>query len=102
MKLEWTRWALMDRDRIFDYLEAENPYTAVMLDDRIRKQIQQLKRFPESGRVGRVEGTRELVVQRTPYIVAYMCTGDRVRILRILHEAQQWPGDMADIPKRHR
>ncbi|HYU18441.1 MAG TPA: type II toxin-antitoxin system RelE/ParE family toxin [Chloroflexota bacterium] len=30
-----------------------------------------LAELPERGRVGRVPGTRELVVSRTPYVVAY-------------------------------
>ena len=91
MKLEWTQLAATDRKRFFDYLEAEHPYAASMLDERLQKQIQQLISFPESGRQGRVAGTRELVVQRTPYIVAYQIVHDTVRILRVLHEAQRWP-----------
>ena len=30
----------------------------------------------------------------SPYIAAYFVTADRVRILRILHGAQVWPGDI--------
>jgi plasmid stabilization system protein ParE len=44
VKLEWTHLALTDRDRLFDYIEAEHPYAAVMLDERLLKQTQQLKR----------------------------------------------------------
>lgn len=96
MKLEWTQLASTDRKRLFDYIEAEHPYAAVTLDERLLKHTQQLKQFPESGRRGRVVGTRELVVQRTPYIVAYLVIDDTVRILRILHEAPQWPIDLTD------
>ncbi|MGA0588061.1 type II toxin-antitoxin system RelE/ParE family toxin [Dyella sp. KRB-257] len=63
----------------------------MIVDDRIRLQVEQLIRHPESGRIGRVEGTRELVIDRTPYITAYRMAGDTVRILRVLHSAQQWP-----------
>jgi plasmid stabilization system protein ParE len=52
--------------------------------------------FPESGRPGRIEETRELVILRTPYIAAYRITGDTVRILRVLHGAQQWPEDVSE------
>ena len=45
------------------------------------------------GRPGRIEGTRELVISRTPYIAAYRIAGDTVRILRLLHGAQQWPDE---------
>ncbi len=41
--------------------------------------------FPESGRPGRVSGTRELVIAGTPYIAAYRVVGETIRILRVLH-----------------
>jgi toxin ParE1/3/4 len=50
------------------------------------------------GRKGRIEGTRELVISRTPYIAAYRIVDENIRILRILHGAQQWPEEMADSP----
>lgn len=96
MRLEWSVFALEDRDGIFDYIEEDSPRAAVVVDDRIRTQVRQLLQFPETGRPGRVEGTRELVISRTPYIAAYRITGDTVRILRVLHGAQQWPGEMSD------
>jgi toxin ParE1/3/4 len=85
---------MADRNTIFDHIEADSPQAAITMDGRIREQIEMLTRFPESGRPGRVEGTRELVVTRTPYIAAYRITGKKVRILRILHGARQWPGDI--------
>jgi addiction module RelE/StbE family toxin len=96
MLLEWSAYALADREAIFDYIEAENPEAAVEVDDRIQEQIEQLGGFPEMGRPGRVEGTRELVVSATPYVVAYRITGRAVRILRILHGAQLWPDAMRE------
>lgn len=90
MRLEWSAYAIEDRVAIFEYIEADNPQAAVTVDDRIRLQVEQLIRHPESGRIGRLEGTRELVIDRTPYITAYRAAGDTVR-LRVLHSAQQWP-----------
>jgi len=45
------------------------------------------------GRLGRVAGTRELVLSRTPYIVIYEFRGpdEEIYILRLLHGAQRWP-----------
>lgn len=96
MRLEWSALALEDRDRIFDYIEEDNPRAAVVVDDQISAQVRQLIRFAETGRPGRIEGTRELVISRTPYIAAYRITGDTVRVLRVLHGAQQWPDDISD------
>jgi addiction module RelE/StbE family toxin len=96
VRLEWSAFAIEDRDAIFDYIEEDSPHAAVVVDDRIRVQVRQLLQFPETGRPGRIEGTRELVISRTPYIAAYRVTGDTVRILRVLHGAQLWPDEMLD------
>ncbi len=95
MKLEWSPLALEDRNRIFDYIEQDSPRAAVAIDDRIRLQIETLIQFPESGRPGRIEGTRELVITHTPYIAAYRVQDDTIRVLRLLHGAQLWPDAFA-------
>jgi toxin ParE1/3/4 len=64
----------------------------VLIDERIIDQIQLLTQFPQLGRLGRVTGTRELVISETPFVVAYRIGADAVRVLRILHGAQRWPG----------
>ena len=95
-RLEWSAFAIADRDAIFDYIEADSPQAAIAIDNRIREQVEILARFPESGRPGRVEGTRELVISRTSYIATYRIAGKTVRILRILHGAQRWPEEMPE------
>jgi len=95
VRVEWSVLALADRDAIFDYIEAQNPRAAARIDTRISNAVDLLARFPEMGRIGRVEGTRELVISRTPYIAAYQITGDTVRILRVLHGAQLWPESLS-------
>lgn len=98
MRLEWSIFAQADRDEIFDYIEADSPQAAVAVDEGIVEQVERLARFPELGRPGRVEGTRELVIPRTPYIAAYRVRGRTVRILRVLHGARRWPDDMGEEP----
>lgn len=96
MKIEWTAAALSDREAIFDYIEPEDPIAAVTVDDRIEASTARLSDFPESGRPGRVEGTRELIAARTPYVLPYRIAGDTVRILRVLHGARRWPESFPD------
>lgn len=91
MRLHWSRLAQADRDAIFDYIDADSPQSAITVDERIQTQIEDLAQFPESGRPGRIEGTRELVISGTPFIAAYRLTGNAVCILRVLHGAQRWP-----------
>lgn len=52
MKLEWSRLALEDRDRIFDHIEQDNPFAAIAVDERISAQVGLLLTFPECGRPG--------------------------------------------------
>ena len=66
------------------------PGNDVVVDLRIREQAHALRDFPSAGRPGRVRGTRELVIDRTPYIVAYRVRGDEVFILRVLRGARSW------------
>jgi plasmid stabilization system protein ParE len=66
----------------------------ITIDARIRTCVEGLVQFPEMGRPGRIEGTRELVISSTPYIAAYRIVDEAVRILRVLHGAQQWPDSM--------
>ncbi|WP_081162004.1 type II toxin-antitoxin system mRNA interferase toxin, RelE/StbE family [Ensifer aridi] len=90
------QYALDDRNNIFSYIERENPRAAVHVDEEIVRAARRLLDFPESGRPGRIAGTRELVVPRTPYIGAYVVMADSIRILRILHGAQIWPIELND------
>jgi toxin ParE1/3/4 len=91
MRLEWSALAFEDRLAIFDSIEADNPRAAITVDDQIRNQIESLATSPELGRIGRVSGTRELIIGHTQYVAAYQIADDTVRILRVLHGAQQWP-----------
>jgi toxin ParE1/3/4 len=93
VKLVWSAFALSDRDEIYNYIESESPRSAAAMDVRIRECVELLLEFPESGRVGRVKGTRECVITRSPYIAAYMVKGEVIRILRVLHGAQVWPDE---------
>lgn len=96
MKLEWSLFAVADREQIFDYIEADNPRAAVTVDNHIENSVEKLLQFPFSGREGRVEGTRELVITGTPYIAAYRIANNTIRILRVLHGARLWPNKFSD------
>lgn len=93
MKIHWTRFAVEDREEILEYTASRNPSAALEQDMRIEEAVSLLCDQPRAGRVGRVEGTRELVVTGTPFVVVYFSDADRVRVLRILHGARQWPPD---------
>jgi toxin ParE1/3/4 len=83
-----------DRTAIFDYIECDSPGAAIRNDECIRQQIETLAQFPELGRTGRVDGTRELIIGHTPYIAAYRIASNTLVVLRILHGAQEWPEEL--------
>ena len=90
MKLVWARPAAADRREIRAYISQDNPAAALALDELISEMAGRLADHPDLGRPGRVAGTRELVAHHN-YILVYDLDGDFVRILRVLHAAQQWP-----------
>ena len=89
--LVWLKRALNDRDAQLDYIAHDNPLAAVAQGDRVEDQIDQLLQHPNMGRPGRKQGTRELVISRTPFIVVYRIKGKRIELLRLLHGSQKWP-----------
>ena len=80
-----------DLERIAEHIARDKPGAALAMWDEIEAQVERLGTFPNSGRRGRLKGTRELVVPRTPFIVVYRIGQDRVELLRVLRGAQQWP-----------
>lgn len=90
LRLEWKATAVADLLAIVDYISDDNPDAAQVLKDEIEAKVSRLRERPRLYRVGRVEGTREMVV-RSNYIVVYAEDADTVTILRVLHAAQQWP-----------
>jgi addiction module RelE/StbE family toxin len=90
MKLLWTGVARADRRAIRDYIAADNPRAALVLDELITERASRLPQHPSLGRPGRVAGTRELVIHPN-YILIYDVTTECLRILRVLHAAQRWP-----------
>jgi toxin ParE1/3/4 len=93
MRLAWSRFAFEDRDAILNHIAKEDIEAALSTDSRIEEAVENLGAFPLMGRLGRVVGTRELVVSKTNFVVAYQIDeAERVvTVLRVLHGAQQWP-----------
>jgi toxin ParE1/3/4 len=91
MALRWLRQALDDLRGIHDYIAAENPAAARRVISHLREQARLLPEHPEIGRPGRLPGTRELVVVRFPYILAYRECGADIEILLVVHTSRRWP-----------
>lgn len=93
MILRYTRQALIDLEQARAFVALDSPGAAKALAARIRDAIDGLRQFPDRGRAGRVPGTRELVVPRTPFVVPYRVVGREVEVLGIMHGKRAWPSD---------
>ncbi len=91
MKIVWSLIAYDDLRQIEDYVGERNPKAAERMAQAIRRSVESLARDPAMGRPGRVPGTRELVITRTPYVVIYTVSAERVEIAAVLHGRQKWP-----------
>lgn len=92
-EIVWLQIARADLLAIVDYISDDNPAAAQQMKNDIEEKVGKLPTFPKMGRAGRVDGTRELVVLSN-YVVVYQCAPDLIRIIRVLHAAQQWPPDV--------
>lgn len=91
MKLRFTRRSLRHLERVRAHIAPHDPVAANRVIARIHQAIAGLCRHPQRGRIGRVHGTRELVVSGTPYVVPYRVTADAIEVLAVMHGARAWP-----------
>jgi toxin ParE1/3/4 len=91
MDIVWRRQAERDLEHFFDFVLQHDPRAAHRLCARIEQRVGQLRGQPFVGRPGRVAGTRELVIARTPYIVAYRVSASQIDVLAVIHAARRWP-----------
>ena len=95
MQLKWTDLADVDLEKIEAHISQENsPIVAIDVVMNIIDSVHLiLPNHPRAGRHGRLKNTRELVIDGVPFIVIYResINTNCIDILRVLHEAQQWP-----------
>jgi toxin ParE1/3/4 len=91
MNVRWSPEAAADFDGIIDYIKRENPAAAGRVGQSMYDSVNSLESLPNRGRMGRIAGTRELVLVPLPFIVVYRVKRDAVEIARVLHGAQRWP-----------
>lgn len=91
MRIVWSETSVRHLEEISDYLSSESVGATQIVRRRILDTVKRLGVMPRSGRNGRMAGTREAVVPRTPYIVVYQVSMTAVEILGIWHGARLWP-----------
>ena len=91
MTVRWTRRAIRSLEQLAEFIAEHNPDAADATVSRLLRAAEALGKTPEMGRRGRVDGTRELVVPGSSYILAYEIAVDEIWILLVCHGAQRWP-----------
>ena len=91
MRVRWTADAADDLERICDYIAEDRPDAARRVAQSVVERIGTLETFPHLGRVGRVQGTREIAFSPLPFVAIYEIRDEQIVVLRILHGAQSWP-----------
>ena len=91
MRIVWLTRARIARENAIEFIAKENQTAALNQLDEIERQVDLLLEHPKLARAGRVKGTRELVVSRTPFIALYRIVGDEIQVMNLLHGTQQWP-----------
>ena len=91
MRVRWLRRAARDLDAEVAYIAKENPAAAAEMAAYVDARVSSLAEQPALGRPGRVLGTRELVIDRYPYIVPYRVAGQEIHVLAVFHSRRKPP-----------
>ncbi len=91
MKVRWSKGAEKNLHEVESYIARDKPEAGVKTVLRIIGAVGQLAENQAMGRPGRVEGTRELIIPGTPFIVPYRVRKNTVEVLRVFHHARKWP-----------
>jgi toxin ParE1/3/4 len=88
----WSPGAIDDLASLGTHIAEDDPAAAQRIALHIIHNVEVLlSKNPEMGRPGRVPGTREFVIPRTPFVVPYRLQGNRIQVLRVYHGARRWP-----------
>lgn len=91
MRVRWLRTARRNLDEEISHVAQEDADAAARIYACIMERVAALGQHPNAGRPGRISGTRELVMERYPYIVPYRVRDDAVEILRVFHTSRKPP-----------
>ena len=89
MKVRYTPRARDDLASILAYIEQRSPQGAHNVALAIRKTIDLIGQFPQSGRLAGEQDVRVLPIGRYPYLIYWSVEGDDAWIVHIRHAARR-------------
>jgi toxin ParE1/3/4 len=95
MTLIWSPESIHDLLALRAHIAEHDPAAAKRVALHILYCVEHLlTENPKLGAPGRVPGTRELVIPKTPYIVPYRVRSSRIEIARAYHSSRRWPDNL--------
>lgn len=91
MRVKWLQTAIKSFDKAMTYIAKEDEEAAQKTSDYIKARVEGLIEQPYQGRPGRIFGTKELVIDKHPFIIPYRVKGEELQILRVFHTSQKPP-----------
>ena len=85
----WTKCALSNLEAELDYYGKISPVLAKELTLTITKSVKNIVNMPGIGRPGKKIGTRELVIEQFPYIIAFRVREETLEILALIHQKRK-------------
>ena len=89
--LIWANSAKCDLLDMQLYLLDRDTRAGLRLALKIARKAEVLESQPRLGKPGLLEETREWSLPGLPYKLVYQLNGENVEILRVIHQAQDWP-----------
>jgi toxin ParE1/3/4 len=91
VKVKWLNKALKNLDQEADCISKDNPEEAIKMVQRILDKVILLADNPSLGRPGRINGTRELIIDNSSYIIPYRINNNQIELLRVFHTSRKLP-----------
>jgi toxin ParE1/3/4 len=92
MELTWSLRSKKNLESIWNFISLDSEENANRVVRSIYLETNYLLEiFPEAGKAGRVNNTRELVTSYNKYVVIYKITNKNIIILSVRHGSRLWP-----------
>ena len=91
-RVVWSREARNDYRDAVRFIAKDHPHAARLVQQRIKDAVTRLAAHP-IGHPGRVSGTYDKGVLKTPYLIAYALGDETLTILRVIHRRRDWKAD---------
>ncbi len=85
----WTQRAIAHLEAELDYYENIHRKLSKELSHVIKESIEKLKHAPGIGRPGKHMGTREFILSKYPYVIAYRVRDNILEILAFIHQKRK-------------